>query len=309
MNAYSKILWGMCSLAVCGVAQAALPTALYDNFNASPLLNPLKWFGGGNTSARANLENIRSIVSHPTLGNRLRLYSRGFGDKRLNSGARLGSNNLNFSNPGAITAIKASVWPMSATVQGCTGSSDLGQVRTRLAGSFFNTRMSISGDATNDVFAGIQLQRVSNSTDAPNVFRVVYFVSICRDSGCFNLTDLKRAEIGTSVSLGQKVILSLNWDKAKKSFIFGRDAQSTVYKYTVSDTSVPGVDFKVLQSSHYAVNCVRAIPPTAAMDAYLDDIYTNLLPASSATNADMNESSLEHNISGSDSSVAPFGGI
>ena len=301
MKTFSTLFWVMCSLTMVNAAQAAAPTVLYDNFTAA-LINPAKWVGGESDAAGANLENLRHIV-----GNRLHLYARGAGASGFNFGTRYGSNALSFRNPNPVTAIKASVWANSATITNCPGNPDVGLVRSRLGGTFFNASPSpIPGDSTYDVLAQIRVQRASNSTDAPNVVRVRYSVSLCLDSDCNGSTTLGSAELGPPVNPGQKVTLSLEWDKANKRFIFRRDALVAVVKYTLADASAPGFSFKNLQVSYYVVNCASATPPTAAIDAYFDDVYTNPLPTSSAMSAEMEEIDPRYIIYG-DSSVDAAG--
>jgi hypothetical protein len=304
----STILFcAICSLTMGGTAQAVLPTAPYDNFTAS-LINSAKWFGGESDDARANLENIRNIVGNATLGNRLRLYGRGYGASGLSFGTRFGSNSLYFRNPSRITAIKASVWASSATVTGCPSnpnSNDAPRVRARLGGTFFNASANpIPGDLTNDVLAQIRIQRVP--TDPANVLKVEAKVSLCQDSDCFTGPTFLEAEMGT-VNVGQKVTLSLEWDKAGNRFIFRRDALAPVIRtYTLSDASAPGYDFKNLQAAYFVANCDSATPPIAVMDAYFDDVYTNPLPASSAVSAAMEEIDSRHIIYNG-SSIEPAG--
>lgn len=303
MKKSTTVFCAICSLFMGDAAHAVAPTALYDNFSAS-LINPAKWFGGGTNDARANLENIRNIV-----GNRLRLYGRGSGISRLGFGTRFGSNSLNFLNPTPITAIKASVWANSATVTSCSGNPDVPHVRARLGGTFFNASASpIPGDNTYDVLAQIRVQRAANSTDAANVVRVRYSINLCLDSDCWTSTNIGTSgEIGPPVNPGQKVILSLEWDKANKRFIFRRDALAAVIvPYTLPDTSAPGYSFKNLQVGYFVANCTSTTPLTAAMDAYFDDVYTNPLPASSAVSAAMEEIDSRHIIYNG-SSIDPAG--
>jgi len=287
LKRFLALLWTTCSMTVFGAAQAAAPSttpyAPYDDFNAR-LLNPAKWSGGETDDARVNLENLRYIH-----GNSLRLYSRGSAATKSSLGTRYGSNSLRFRNPNSITAIKASVQAKSATLTKCPANSNVSLVRARLGGTFFNAGPRISGDNTNDVLAQIRLERTSTSTDAPNVVRVRYKVSLCLDSNCFNASDLKSGEIGPPVKFGQKVALSLEWDKTTKRFIFRRDGLEAVVNYTVSDASTPGASFKQLQVGHYVANCTSTTAPTAAMDAYFDDVYTNPLSASSAKSTEMEE--------------------
>lgn len=294
MKMFSTLFWVMCSMLMFGTAQAAAPTALYDNFSASQI-NPVKWAGGESDDARANLENLRYVVGNATLGNRLRLYGRGSSASWLNSGTLYGSNSLGFRNPNPVTAIKASVWANSATVTKCPGNPDMSVVRARLGGTFFNVGpLPIPGDNTYDVLAQIRVQRASDSTDAPNVVRVRYTVSVCLDTGCFNGLNLGSAELGPPVNPGQKVTLSLEWDKANKRFIFRRDALAAVIQYTVPDASAPGYGYKNLHVGYFVANCASATPLTAAMDAYFDDVYTNPLPAASAMSAEMEEIDPRH---------------
>ncbi len=111
-----------------------------------------------------------------------------------------------------------------------------------------------------------------------------------------------------TVNIGQKVTLSVEWDKANKRFIFRRDTLAPVYlTYSpLSDTSAPGQGSKSLHVGYFVPNCASATPPTAAMDAYFDDVYTNPLPTSSAMSAEMEEIDPRYIIYG-DSSVNAAG--
>lgn len=311
MKTSLKLFFAICSLVTGTTTQATPPTAPYDNFNTATTILPAKWFGGEYNAARANRENLRHIVVSATLSNRLRLFSRGYGSSGISLGTIYANNTLNFRNPDPITAIKASVWVSGATITGCPGNPDveLSHVRARLGGNFFNASANpIPGNSTNDVNAQIRVLRASNSTDPANVLKVQARVFLCQDADCFAGRSIGSAEMGT-VLINQKVTLSLEWNRAGNSFIFRRDALAPVtLTYTLSDASAPGSNFKNLQAAYFVPNCTSATPPTAVIDAYFDDVYTDPpLPAAAPMSAAMEEIDLGNVIFYGDSSIDAAG--
>lgn len=156
---------------VCAPAKAQESFVLYDDFN-SKFIDAMKWRGGETSTGNVILlESIREID-----GQRLRLLNRSFGRGGGSSGLiDRGDNQLRVTPPPLgtdITALEASVKVNAVEAIGCPDEgSEPTRARARLAGSFFRTEGMPNGEL-NDVNAFIIIQRLSNSTDAPQVLKV-----------------------------------------------------------------------------------------------------------------------------------------
>lgn len=260
------------TIAPSSAAHAAEHLVLYDNFQTSRI-NPNKWYGsefGG-----AVREAFRGLAGDPLVpGNRrLRLENRSYGDTTSDTGARFGGFRLNFFNPSAVTAIQAIVEVKSFQATRCsTPGSAVTRARALLAGYFFNTGTPTPGSGVNDVWAGIMIQRRSDSTDPSNTLRVISAVALCTDASCLTSTTLDSTDLGP-VTKGQRVKLRIEWDQANHRFIFQKDAEPEVFSpYAVSDTAPPGLNNKRLDVAHWVANCTATPRPVAFMQALFDDV-------------------------------------
>jgi hypothetical protein len=87
--------------------------------------------------------------------------------------------------------MRATLTPRTMTASACAANSTPSLARGRLFGFFFNAGDPNPGTNYNDVFAGIQVYRASNSTDGTGVLRVSSFIGQCTDDSCIGSTILK----------------------------------------------------------------------------------------------------------------------
>ena len=245
----------------------------YDNFS-SRFLDERKW-----TAQEASypgvvlLENGREIE-----WGRFHMVNRVHGNTGSNSGLCWGANRLNFKNGDEVTAIKASVTVMGVEAKGCSTNAYPTTARARLNGIYFNTGQ-YGGGNLNDVVAYIAIQRASDSTDKPNLLRIVGRVVKCTDSGCLNADTINQVDLGT-VKLLRKVDLSIQWDKDNQGFIFQVDNNLPVFAYygdQVPEEHPPFYgNWKLLDLNHRLPNCTAwGPPPVAFMDVYFDNVFVN----------------------------------
>jgi hypothetical protein len=252
---------------------------LYDNFNASTLINHTKWTG----SASDVLEVYKGIltVTPSPVDRELRLEARGYGF-RTSVGpqdARSSNNRLRFrrSDPTKVRAIKATVKVNSYQAVGCpTAGSEITQSRFRLGGYFFNAGGGEPGRAVNDVLARVEIRRLSNSTDPANVLNVRGVVYRCIDNDCVLSETLFNQTLGT-ILVGNTATVLLQWDPATNRFLFQLNALPVVnYTYSLADAAPPqnSFDKKMIEIGHYIANCVAA-QTQAYISVNVDDIYVN----------------------------------
>jgi hypothetical protein len=267
LSCFIVLLVGLLSFPV----QALEPFVLYDDFTGR-LIDVDKWFGSQNkTGGVVNLEDVRLISS-----GQLRVANCAYSDPNSDSGWNVGGTRLSFTEGDLVTAIKASVKVNRVSVTGCSTNSFPTQARVRLSGFFFNTGVPTPGSAVNDVMAYIDVERRSNSPDAPNILVVWGRVYECTDSTCLSTNQLFSQDLGT-VTLGQLADLTMQWDQANHRFIFQLNNNTPVYAlYGVSDTSPPGSsNNKRIEVSPLFPNCTAEPRPLAIMDVYFDKVYVN----------------------------------
>jgi hypothetical protein len=248
---------------------------LYDNFNNS-YINPTKWTG----SASDALETYKYVVFPVAGDGEVRLDARGYGFRSGGAAmdARSTNNRLRFLrlDPTVIRAIKATVKVNSAVVVGCpTAGSEVTQARVRLGGYFFNAGGGEPGRAIDDVYARIEIRRLSNDPVA-NQLNVRGGVWRCIDNDCVNTQTLFNQTLGT-VLVGETHVLLIQWDPATNRFLFQLDAKPVVtYTYTISDTAPPQnfFDKKYIDLGHYIANCA-AKQTQAFMSVNVDDVFLN----------------------------------
>jgi len=253
---------------------AALPAAhaltLYDDFSGGAI-GPSKWYASESTSGGGILVEGRRAVG----AGALRMEVKGYSDRFSNTGTGRASNRVMFQNASAITEMKATITPRIESFVTCAGNTSAGAVRYRLLGFFFNAGEGNAGSEYNDVAAGIQIYRLSNSVDAAGVFQVSGFVMQCSDNDCINTTS-----IGTPVSLGTTTLntatdLHMTWDKANHQFIFQKNADAAqMVVYTQADTRAPAYNQKRMEVIGDMANCT-ATRASSYSGADFDNVYTN----------------------------------
>lgn len=247
------------------------PWALYDNFSGATI-DPGKWFG-------AEWYRRGGSANRVTLAGTLRMRYAGYAETTSNTGGVWSILALFFTNPSAITAMKARIIGANWDLRGCPGNTGFGGTRTsaRLLGSFFNAGTPTPGSDLDNVWAQIRLRRWV--TDPENTFRVEGGVFRCLDAGCVNATGPWYV-FGT-VPGNTWVTVSVVWDNANNRFIFQREPDPpSVFQYDVSpwnwsDGAAPSYEQKRLQVDTGVPNCTAAPRPYAWLTARFDDVYVN----------------------------------
>lgn len=253
------------ALALGGMAGAAHSQTLstYDTFTTTYIV-PARWYaeegkqyGGIRTEARRAIQD-----------GQLRIEAKGYSDNASNVGLSTTRNSVVFANSDQLTAIRSTLTMRTAVAGACAGNTtDFSVARGRIFGFFFNAGTPISGSNYNDVFAGIQLYRASNSTDAAGVLRVSAFVGICTDDSCIGSTILASTAMGTT-TLNTPVELQVSWDAANNRFNFQRNSETVVpLNYTVADTQPASFPVKRLEISNQVAHCTATrAATTGAVD-------------------------------------------
>lgn len=250
---FGMALAGAVAMAAAGTAHAAL--VAYDSFT-NTYINPNKWYGEeGKQYGGTRVEARRAIVE-----GQLRIEAKGYSDDTANAGTSTTRNAVVFTNSSNITAIRSTVTMRSVTASACAANSTPTLARARLFGFFFNAGTPTPGSNFNDVFAGIQLYRASNSADGAGVVRVSAFVGICTDDSCIGSTVLASQDMGTS-TLNTATDLQVTWDPTNNRFSFQRDAQAVVnLAYTVADGQPASFPAKRMEISNQVARCTASRP-------------------------------------------------
>ncbi len=259
-----------------GFAEALEPLKLYDNFEQA-LINSDKWVGSQFEApvrfGGSFLELVRKTTQEE---HHLRILSRSFGDTGFTGGISLSLFRLGFTRPDTITAIRSRVQVRNVESTGCALNPTPTLATAQIFGFFFNTTATVPGNGTNDVIAGVQLQRRSDSTDPPDILEISYFVNLCLDPDCVGISPLGGGILGT-VKTGEWVRLLLQWDRDRDRFIFRRDREQPVFvTYTgFSDAAPPGIQLKTLGADHFIANCAANPRPVGMVDALFDNVFVN----------------------------------
>ena len=259
-----------------GFAEALEPLKLYDNFEQAPI-NSDKWFGSQFEApprfGGSFLELVRKTTQEE---HHLRILSRSFSDTGFTGGTSLSLFRLGFKRPDTITTIRSRVQVRNVESTGCALNPTPTLATAQIFGFFFNTTATVPGNGTNDVIAGVQLQRRSDSIDPPDILEISYFVNLCSDPDCVNSSSLGGGVLGT-VKTGEWVRLLLQWDKERDRFIFQRDREQLVFvTYTgFSDAALPGIQLKTLGADHFIANCAAGPRPVGMVDALFDGVFVN----------------------------------
>ncbi|MGH9425888.1 MAG: hypothetical protein ACRD2L_06225 [Terriglobia bacterium] len=259
-----------------GFAEALEPLKPYDNFEQA-LINPDKWVGSQFEApprvGGSFLELVRKTTQEE---HHLRILNRSVGQTFFNGGISLSLFRLGFTRPDSITAIRSRVQVRNAESTGCPDALNPTPTlaTAQIFGFFFNTNATVPGNGTNDVIAGVQVQRRSDSTDPPDILEISYFVSHCLDPDCVGISPLGGGVLGT-VKTGEWVRLLLQWDRDR--FIFQRDREQPVFvTYTgFSDAAPPGIQLKTLGADHFIANCAANPRPVGMVDALFDNVFVN----------------------------------
>lgn len=271
--------------------------SLYDAFGSS-LINPRRWFGEeGRANGGLRTEARRAIVS-----GQARIENRTWGDTLSDTGTSSTSNRLVALRSPTITAMRGTITVRDHRLIACAANASPGAVRARLFGFYFNAGEFSLGNSFNDVFAGVQLQRFSNSTDPANIFRVVAFLGICNDESCFSTSSLGSQNLGT-VALNTATTVEVRWERTNNRFVFQRDANAPVnLPYTVPDSEPASSPSKRIEVSNVVQRCTSTPRPVAFMAADFDDIMiatsSTLAPQRTLVRANVVEESVADTLIG-----------
>jgi len=256
-------------LAAPAAATAALVT--YDDF-ALTYIAPARWYGEeGKQYGGIRTENQRLIVS-----GQLRIQAKGWSDNYSDSNTSTVRNSVVIQKSSAVTAMRATLTPRTVTAGTCAANTTPSVARGRLFGFFFNAGDPNPGSNYNDVFAGIQVYRASNSVDGTGVLRVSSFIGQCTDDSCIGSTILNSADMGTT-NVGTPIALQVTWDPANNRFSFQRDTQTVVnLTYTVADVEPASFPVKRLEVSNQIAHCTAARPAAHGIFDF-DNVQTNAL--------------------------------
>jgi hypothetical protein len=222
------------------------------------------------------MESKRAVVT-----GQLALESKAYSDQYGNTGVASARNSVILVKSAAVTDLRATFTMASATVLGCTANTSPARATGRLFGFFFNAGYPTPGSEYNDVYAGIQVYRLSNSADAAGVLRVSAYIGVCTDDSCIGSTTVSSVDLGTT-TLNTPIALQVSWDKANHRFTYQRDAQTAVtLPYSLSDSMPAQYAAKRIEVSNQMPSC-SAAHAYAYSRATVDNVMTNALPAAPA---------------------------
>lgn len=261
------------ALGATALAQPAFAQSLvlYDDFSSSTKLNSLRWLGEeSRQSGTLRLDASRAIVD-----GQLRLETRDAGDNVRDEGTGNARQSVMFAKSYALTTMKATVTMRSYKLGECaTNTGSAGSASARLIGNFFNAGKPIPNTSMNDTFAGVQVYRDTNSTDATDIFRVQGFVGTCTDDACVNSKQIGTVALLSNVALNTPVTLQVTWDKAGNKFTFTANSTTKSVSYTLNDTEAAALKSKRLEVFNTVQQCAgsRVI---VASGADFDNVYVN----------------------------------
>jgi len=261
-------------ISVSGLALALPAMASWSDPFDKDYIAPARWAGESNTPIRgSHVEMQRSIIN-----GQLRMRSKGFADNDSDTGATTVRNSMVMKPAGGpINGMQAKVSVSVAVVTGCEANETPSVTRTRLFGYYFNTGSSRSGSNYNDVFAGVQVYRASDSTDPADLLRISGFVGQCLNDDCTQTKALASQAMGT-VLKGQAIELSADWSKDSHMFVLGRHLWGApenwdIYNvhYDVADQALSNIPAKRLEISNQIAHCATPVRAVAHSAADFDD--------------------------------------
>jgi hypothetical protein len=259
------------SLALAGPGAASAALVNYDDFSIS-YIHPSRWYG----EEGKQFGGIRTEAQRLIVDGQLRIQAKGWGDNFTNTDYSRVRNSLVIAKSSAVTDLRATLTARTVTATACAANPSPSVMRARLFGFFFNAGQPIPGSNYNDVFAGIQIYRASNSTDAAGVLRVSSFVGVCTDDACIASTLLASADMGTT-TVGTPITLQMSWDPANNRFNFQRDSQTAVpLSYTVADAQPASFPVKRLEVHDQIAHCTATRTFTNGIVDF-DNVQTNSL--------------------------------
>jgi len=278
------LLVGIIFLTVCLVgisAQAHACWVLYDNFN-SEFMDIGKWGASQRIDTGVViLEYVRELH-----GGRLNMMGRAFGrivgtpeNPPVSLGNAAGDINANFSMGNSFTSLKISIKVNDVEVTGCPDvNTTPTSSRARLVGFFFNATKAVPtpGDRIDDVIVQIRIQRMSDSTDKPQILEVWADVLRCTSSDCSVASpDGNPAVLLGNVKLGQWATIEADWDGNKQFNFKLNKAKPIVYDILYGGWNVYPVSYPVgtLGVSNRVANCPSNERAMGFIDAEFDNLF------------------------------------
>jgi hypothetical protein len=274
---------------VCAPAKAQGPLVLYDDFK-SDFMDIEKW----TTSERRDLgvmilESVRELH-----GGRLHMMGRAFGNtvpadsSPYYSGVRLGEVNSLFGSGEVFRSLNVSVKVNDTQATGCPDSyTSPTSAQARLLAFYFN-----AGEITplptpptdpgriNDVLAGISIQKLSNSTDKPQLLEVWAYVLRCTNPGCGSASsDGPPSALLGKIMFGQWATIQIDWDGARVFNLRLNKEPTVVHKIPDSwkiKALPPSRIANILGVSNRIANC----PPDERAMGFVDAEFDNLFVGS-----------------------------
>jgi hypothetical protein len=250
-------------------AAYAFPTTptYYDAFD-QPWINPLRWLADGPDCGQGmTFECVRRIQD-----GRLQLEVRNTGYPGADSGFQYSSNGLKFANPNSIFSFTADIQLELALVAACPTNYDdqLTEAAAKLDAAWFNTGSTQPGDdVTDDVLFIVD-------TNDPQHIRVLNWLT---GSGLGIATPIGNYPIGMPLTVTN------TWDKANHQFITvvqvkhePGSAVKVIVPYSASDSALPVISYRQLDSMVYSQNCT-SVPISAAIEVFYDNVKINNPPA------------------------------
>jgi hypothetical protein len=144
---------------------------------------------------------------------------RSYGDSSSDKGRNTSRDRVSFRDPDSATQMMATLQIKKCKLTNCKENrDDIGNVRARLVGSFFNTERKPSGEK-GDVWAGVELRRGQNTRGGKKDYDVAAWASRCDNQDCSAFTDI---DISGTPDLGQVkkgAVLSIVHDPDNDKFV------------------------------------------------------------------------------------------
>ena len=277
MRKYS--LTAALSVGLFAALSAQATYTVYDNFDGSGgFIAPHLW--RGHEVSGGVREALRLLIGDPLVpGNRrLLLFNVAYGGVESNAGTESGILASNFTNPGAVGGIRATVEAANVWAGACAANpAGVTTAMAAIGGAFFNpnpTTLSAAGD----VWATVGVERKSNATTPLDTLAVVARLTQCMDGKCEQRALLGEQTLGSATKT-ERLSLGLEWDRTNKRFVFQRGAASAAIAYSIEDGMAPGIQTKGAFTINEVANCEGGPRAAALMEAYFDNVSTAPTPS------------------------------
>ena len=204
-------------------------------------------------------------------GKSLKLANRAYADTLSDTGDAGGVFGLAFWSFD-VTGVQFRVAAQKLDVTDCSPSraSETTRAGAGFRGRFFSTVAKSPGDSTGDVEVVIGIIQ-----DVGLPLRVTAFYQRCDDATCGARTMLAFHELGP-IGLGDKTILTVQWDQANHQFIFTRDLLfQVVAPYTFSDSHPASLRGGIITLDRVVANCTTLPRPMVDVVATFDNVLVN----------------------------------